>query len=461
MSPPKEDKMGGMKKDNITMSKKQLVRFDILSKANAGFITVREAAEALGLSERQVKRLKKKVREDGADGVIHGNSGKPPVNKITDETKEKILKLRKLPGNENSNFFHFTEILERDYGMFVSHVSVGAILEEEGIKSPKTKRRYKAHRRRKRKDQAGLLLQIDASAHTWFIGDRKVNTIHGAIDDATGQVTGLYMTKNECLHGYFELFRRTIGNYGIPVSIYADRHTIFQSPNSKKHEIDTSVAKNDTQLGRCMKDLEITLIPARSPQAKGRVERLWGTLQDRLPVEFARLKIKTVEEANAFLETYIYEFNANFAVEPKNTQNAFRKLDDDENVDYILCVKEKRLIDAGGVFSYGGKSFKIIDDELALPAKTHIDVMIGSRFGVMAAYKGHIMEALPFVPPKRRRNLKASMKPRIQTPPPPEHAWNDGIIENIITISDIKFEREETYYETVRLIEKTLLGKYR
>jgi len=450
-----------MEKDRITMSQKQLNKFVILSKANAGFITVREASEALGLSERQVKRLKKKVRDGGASGVVHGNTGKTPAIKIPDTTKMEILRIRRLPEYAKCNFSHFSELLFEHHGIEISYGTLYEIMKSEGIKSPKTKRRRKSHRSRKRKPQAGLLLQMDASPFAWLPGNRGVYAIHGAIDDATGQVTGLFMTKNECLHGYFELLRRTIGNYGIPASVYADRHTIFQSPTAKKHELDASVNINDTQFGRCLKELSITLIPAKSPQAKGRVERLWGTLQDRLPVEFAIHKIKTLEEANAFFETYIYEFNANFAVEPVSTQNAFRNLDANENIDHILCIKEKRIIDAGGVFSYGGKSFKIIDDGLALPAKTHIDVLIGSRFGVMAAYKGYVMEALPFVPPKRRKNTSASMEPRITSPPPPEHAWNDGIKANIITINDIKFESEATYYETVRIIEKTLLGKYR
>jgi transposase InsO family protein len=198
---------------------------------------------------------------------------------------------------------------------------------------------------------------MDATPYAWFSGDRGMCALHGAIDDATGQVTGLYMTKNECLHGYFETLRRTIENFGIPVSAYADRHTIFQSPNAKRHEIDASIPMNDTQFGRALKELGTTLIAARSPQAKGRVERLWGTLQDRLRVEFGIHGVKTVDEANAFLETYIYDFNARFAVEPENAQNAFRKPCENENIDHILCVKEKRAIDAGGVFSYGNKSF--------------------------------------------------------------------------------------------------------
>ena len=441
------------------MSRKQLKRFDILSKANGGFLTVSDAAEALGLSERQVKRLKKKVRECGADGVIHGNSGKQPINKISSETKTEILRLRSLPEYTNSNFLHFTEILERDYDIVVSHITVSKILKSAGIKSPKTKRRKKPHRRRARRPQAGLLLQADATPFAWFAGDRATYALHGAIDDATGQITGLYMTKNECLHGYFEMLRRTIANYGIPVSIYADRHTIFQSPNAKKREADDSVTVNDTQFGRCLKELAVTLIPARSPQAKGRVERLWGTLQGRLPVEFRIHGITTVDAANSFLETYIFDFNAKFAVEPEKAHNAFRKPDADENLDHILCVKEKRLIDAGGVFSYLNKSYKIIEKEIALPSKTQIEVFIGARIGIIAVYKGHVLQVLPFVPPKRKRKPM----PKTGRPlfiPPQDSPWRLGG-QDIPFFVDHEYEREEAYNETVRIIEKALLGKYR
>ena len=442
------------------MSRKQVNRFDVLSKANAGFITVREAAEVLGISERQVKRLKKKVRDCGADGVIHGNSGKTPINKASEGIRSEILRIRKLEEYAKSNFVHFTEILDREHSIAVSYTTVRKLLESEGIKSPMTKRRNNPHRRRKRRAQAGLLLQMDATPFAWFPGDRRLYSLHGAIDDATSQVTGLFMTKNECLHGYFETFRRTLGNFGIPASVYADRHTIFQSPNMKRHEIDPSVPINDTQFGRCLKELGITLIPARSPQAKGRVERLWGTLQSRLPVEFAIHKIKTIEEANAFLEKYIYEFNANFAVEPEDAHGTFRRLSETEEIEHILCIKEKRVVDAGGVFSYDGKTFRIVDHDIPIPAKARIDVLIGARIGVMAEYKGRVYEVLPFVPPKRKRRAP-SMTERTTAPPPQDHAWKDGVAANVILLSDRKFESDESHRETLRLVEKALLGKYR
>ena len=442
------------------MSRNQLNRLDILSKANAGFITVREASEAMGITERHVKRLKKKVREEGASAIVHKNTGKSPSNKISKETKAEILHLRKLPEYASSNFKHFQELLSEYHRIEITYRSLHGILTSEGIKSPNTKRRKKKHKRRDRKPQAGLLLQVDATPFAWFFSDRRRYSIHGAIDDATGQITGLFMCKNECLLGYFEMLRRTISNYGIPKSVYADRHAIFQSTNTKKHEIDPSVPVNDTQFGRCLKELGVTLIPAKSPQAKGRVERLWGTLQKRLPVEFAIRNIKTIEAANVFLERYIYDFNSNFAVEPKDTQNAFAKLNTNDNIDHILCVKEKRVIDSGDVFSYGGKSFKIIESIPRIPTKAKIDVLVGSRFGIMAAYKGEIFDVLPFVPPKRKKTLMTTTERKIVIPPK-NHPWNEGDNNYVITINERKFESYEEYKNALWVIERALLGKQR
>ncbi len=294
------------KQEVISLTQKQLVRLDIINKAISGFITVDEAAQALGLSHRQIQRLKKDVKEYGAAALVHKNSLKRPHNALSNAQTDRILDIRKHDIFSKCNFTHFREILYDDYDIDISYGALYRIMSDAGISSPKTKRRYTPHRRRKRRPQAGLLLQVDGTPYAWFHGDRKRYCLHGGIDDATGQVTSLYMEKNECLYGYFNMFRRTIDNYGIPASIYADRHTIFRSPNKDKSEIDPSIKVNDTQLGMAMKDLGVEIIAARSPQAKGRIERLWGTLQSRLPVEFAMRGITEISEANEFLKTYIY-----------------------------------------------------------------------------------------------------------------------------------------------------------
>jgi hypothetical protein len=249
---------------------------------------------------------------------------------------------------------------------------------------------------------------LDATPFAWFQGSRKHYSIHGAIDDATGQVTALYMCKNECLYGYFHMFQMTIKNFGIPISVYADRHTIFRSPNQDKAAIDPSLKVADTQFGMAMKDLCVQIIPARSPQAKGRIERLWQTLQSRLPVEFALRDITTMTEANAFLETYIYEFNSQFAVEPRLRQSVFRKPDPSVNLDYVFSIREQRVIDNGGVFSYRNKTFKVEDGNYAgrLAAKTRITVLLNpdlGEIGMKAMYRGFIFDVTRFIPDKRKK----------------------------------------------------------
>jgi transposase len=415
-----------MKQDVITMSQKQLNTYDIISKANAGFITVKEAAEALGLSERQVQRLKKKVREEGAAATVHKNSLKAPSNRIADEIVDKLISLKKTEPYASANFNHFRELLSEYHGIAVSYSTLYNLLKSAGISSPKTRRRFKPHRRRKRRAQQGMLLQADASPFAWFKGDKKQYSLHGAIDDATGQITGLYICKNECLHGYFEMLRRTILNFGIPISMYADRHTIFQSPNKAKAVFDSSVMANDTQFGRALRELSVGLIAARSPQAKGRVERLWQTLQDRLPIEFALRDITTIDAANEFLKIYIYAFNSEFAVEPQETDNMFVRSSTSLNLDYILCVKEQRTIDSGGVFSYCGKSFKVEESVYSgmIPPNAKVKVLAGAEFGLKIEYRKLVFDTLPYIPPK-----KTSIKQRTANVPgtvPDEHYYKYG-----------------------------------
>ena len=407
-----------MNQEVITLNQKQLRILDIINKANANFITVREAAEALGLSERQVQRLKKKVREEGAAAVIHKNSLKAPSNKIPPEVADKIIALKRTEPFTDANFNHFKELLYEREGIDMSYASLYRLLKSANIDSPKTRRRFNPHRRRKRRAQKGMLLQMDASPFAWFKCDKKLYSIHGAIDDATGQITSLYMCKNECLHGYFEMLRRTITGFGIPVSIYADRHTIFQSPNKTKAAFDASVTVNDTQFGRALRELSVELIAARSPQAKGRIERLWQTLQGRLPIELAMNNITLIDEANEFLKTYIYAFNSEFAVEPRETDNMFAKPDHIPNLDYILCVKEQRTIDSGGVFSYGGKSFKVEEDTCPgmIPPNAKVNVLIGANFGVKIEYRKIVFDTLRYIPPKRTAAKKQSELPQKPRP---------------------------------------------
>ena len=431
------------------MSQKQLNRYKIISDSLDSKITVPEAAIALGLSERQITRLRNGVKNEGAAFLIHKNLNKPSKNAVSEELSKKIVTLYLSPSYKGANFLHFKELLSEHEKINVSYSVIHRTLTKEGIVSPKKRRRLKPHHRRKRKAQEGMLIQIDATPFEWF-GTKTKFALHGAIDDATGKIVGLYLTKNECLHGYFETIKQVIESNGVPISIYADRHAIFQSTKTDKLTIEEQLAGkvvNDTQFGRAMKELSITLIAARSPQAKGRIERLWDTLQSRLPIEFRISNINTIEEANCFLQCYLEKFNEQFSVSPEITECAYVPTSLDLNS--ILCVKLQRSVDNGGVFSFRNKLFKVIDDSIPLKAK--VDVVVSAYKGIYILYKGKCFDVLPYIKPKKATKPNGEKKTFIT---PNNHYYKYGKPTNKFYSSDC------TDKEILKLLEDVFLSKY-
>jgi transposase len=317
---------GGMK---FIMSQKEITRLHVIQSCIDGKLTVRQAAERLRLSPRRVQQLKRKVRLQGAAAVIHGNTGKKSPKAISREQCETILAIRKQDGYSQSNFKHFQELLKRQFKIEIPYSTLYQILTQNNIQSPKTRRKRKKtlHPTRERKPAAGMMLQADATPFEWLGGNKKY-ALHGFIDDATGTVTGLFLCENECLLGYLEVLRQTLTTYGIPQSLYPDRYSVF-FVNPKKDtalSIDEQLAgveKRVTQFGRIIDRLGIDMFPAHSPQAKGRIERLWNTLQSRLPIELKLRNIMTMEEANRFLKHYLQNFNRQFARQTKETYSAY------------------------------------------------------------------------------------------------------------------------------------------
>jgi len=441
----------------ITLSQKKLNQGYILNRlVSDSSFTIAEAVEALGLSERHVKRLKGEFKKYGYEALVHKNIGRSPVHAISQEVRQKILEIKRSKLFETANFKHFQDILGREkFGIKISYSALYNILTSEGFKSPKTRRQGKKHRRRKRKAREGIMLQIDATPHEWFDDGQKYS-LHGAIDDATGKITGLYMCKNECLHGYFEVMRTVIGNNGIPISIYADRHTIFLSPKDGKLSVDEQlegVQVNDTQFGRALKQLGITLIKARSPQAKGRIERLWETLQSRLPIEFALENISTVDAANVFLEKYINEYNAEFAVDPEESEIAYRSVSPGTNIENILCVVEKRTFDNGGVFSFHNRTFKIISDkpDRILPHKGKIDVLVSPVFGLRACFAGIVYNVILFIKPQKTVKDVTEKSKRQKYIPDDSHYYKYGHK----LIKKVTFEDND--YAILKMLERIFL----
>jgi len=411
-------------------------KYKVIQESLEGKLSVAEASALLGLSERQIIRLRKGVEEKGKGAVKHGNTGKPPITTIKAEQAQQIVELYK---NKyyGANYQHFTELLEENEGIGISNNTTKRILNVAGIKSPKKRRKPKKHTRRKRHAYEGSLVQTDATPHDFFNNGEK-DCLHGNIDDATGKIFGLYMTKNECLEGYFAVFEQMIVNFGIPASIYADRHTIFASPKADKLTTEEELAGkqvNDTQLGRAMRELGITLIWARSAQAKGRIERLWGTLQDRLVIEFRINGITNIDAANKFLPSFIPRYNQRFSVEAIEPETMFtiNKLD----LINILCVRESRKLDTGGAFSYHGKYFVVVGD--ILPGVS-IEVIAHRKHGIFALYKGQRYDVICIEKPKRSKAKTAASTEQRKTYIPPDSHYHkhgkESLVQHSVEYSD-------------------------
>ena len=379
------------------LKQEEIKRATLIEACINGQCTVKQVADALGLSERRVKQIKKEVKENGVKSITHGNRGRKPKNTIPNDTRKKILELRSSYEYELSNFKHFQELLKERENIDISYSALYNILHSAGIKSPKKHHKSKLHHRRKRKEAEGMMLQADGTPFDWF-GNGEKYSLHGFIDDATGKITGLYMCKNECLLGYLEVLRQTLENFGIPISLYPDKYSVFFPPKKVNDHITIEEQLNGrekgiTQFGRIVEELGITMFPANSPQAKGRVERLWETLQSRLVTEFRINKIKTIEDANCFFLEYIKKYNSKFAVDPINKKTMFLKLPKKYNLDELLCVKFDRIIDNAGVFSINNSKFQIMDRRL--PPKTKIQVYLSEKFGMIVKSNNKVYDVKP------------------------------------------------------------------
>jgi transposase len=382
------------------MSAKEIARNHIIESAVEGKCTIAQAAERLNLSERRIKQLKKEYKLKGSQALIHGNANRPSPRRTPDELAQRILGLRRDEPYSTANFLHFQELLQRYHNIDVPYTTLHRILTTGGEKSPKTRRTGKGagHKTRERRGCEGALLQADATPFDWLgMGERFA--LHGFIDDATGKITGLYLAKNECLMGYLEVLRQTLMNYGIPQALYPDRCGVF-FVNPKKtdqlsieEELSGVAAKTETQFGRIVRMLGMDMFPAHSPQAKGRIERLWETLQSRLSVELALAGIKTIDAANAFLSEYIPHFNATFAVLPAERFSAYVPLPPHYDLDRLLCAEITRSLSSGSTVSIAKAIFRI--EHCELPAKSKVSILFSEKHGVRAWANGRYFPIVP------------------------------------------------------------------
>lgn len=349
--------------------------------------TQKEAAIALKLSERQVRKIVKRFREEGPDGIKHRNKTHKPAHTFSDEFKQNIINLKNTEDYKDTNFSHFRDLLKERENINISYSALYNIFKNNGINSKKSHRNKKIHRRRKRKECEGMLVQTDGTPYDWFNIGKKYS-LHGYIDDATGKILGLYMCENECLMGYLEITRQMLKKYGSPVAIYSDKYSVFFPTSSQKVTVSEQLEgkeKPTTQFKRIMDFLGIELIAASTSQAKGRIERLWQTLQDRLITEFKINNIKTIEETNEFLIKYIDKYNSQFSIEPENKESKFVPLPPYIDLDLLLTSKLTRVIDSGGMFSIQNRKFQIVNNDILPNVK--VNIYISHKIGIIVEHK--------------------------------------------------------------------------
>ena len=355
----------------------------------AGKISVRKAAKAIGIAPYSVTRLKNRYRKYGDSIFIHGNTGRTPKNKQYDSAKI-VADYEQFNGtpfasfrDDCADYLHYKKV--------PSYATVYNALSGAGIVSPRARipvREKKLHLPRSERPNEGDLIQIDGSSHDWFMNGHKV-CLHGAIDDATHKVVALYFCENECLLGYYQLlyqvFERTGGK--LPRAIYSDRSScFFVNRGATLEEQLAGAEKAQTQWQKTCQELNIELIAAYSPQAKGRIERLWQTLQGRLPYIFRFLGINTIAAANAFLNDFIIGLNARFAVPAQDSARHWNAPPAGVDFDYLFSVKAEKKTRADGTFIYHGYKFRVLSNRAACVRFTFC---LSESFGLKCFLNGH------------------------------------------------------------------------
>ena len=320
-------------------------RLVVLNRVLTGDLTGAEAAAALGLSVRQVRRMLAAYRKEGAAALAHGNRGRTPTTALDPALCARVVALAQTT-YAGLNDTHLSEVLAEEEGIVLSRSSVRRLRVGAGLARPRQRRPSAHRRRRERKAQAGMLLQWDGSRHAWLEERGPWLTLIAAIDDATGTVPAAVFRAQEDAAGYLALLHQLVTTVGVPEAVYHDRHGIFQRLPQERETLAEQLAgeREPTQVGRALRELGIASIAAHSPQAKGRVERLFGTLQDRLVAELRLAGATTLAEANRVLAAYLPHFNARFAVPPTSADPAWRALPAVTDAWQICCLRYVRTV---------------------------------------------------------------------------------------------------------------------
>ncbi|HEU5200922.1 MAG TPA: ISNCY family transposase [Ktedonobacterales bacterium] len=402
------------------MNTQEQKRLLVLNRLLCADLTMQEAATLLALSTRQVRRMLAAYRKEGAAALVHGNRGRQPAHTISPEVRQRVVELARTT-YAGCNQQHLRDLLEEREGIVLSRASVHRILEQIGLLAARRQRPAQHRRRRERMVQEGMLVQIDGSRHQWLGPTGSWLTLLAAIDDATGQIVAALFREQEDAQGYFLLVQQLVQRCGRPLALYHDRHSIFLVTSPK--EAPLSLAEQlagkaePTQFGRLLGELGITSIAAQSPQAKGRVERLFGTLQDRLVIELRLAGAECLTQAQAVLEQYLPRFNRQFAVPAAQPATAWQPLPAALNAKEVFCFKYRRMVASDNTVSFAGQRLQV-EPGPQRKSYARASVEVHERLdGSLAVYHAGIcLTTMPA--PLEAPKLRARPQPlRQQTPP--------------------------------------------
>jgi transposase len=404
-------------------------RIDVLARWREGSLTTAEAGALLGCSERTAWRLLGRFRAMGVEGVVHGNRGRASPRRLPSATRERILELTRTR-YRGVNDSHLAELLAEDEGIAIGRSSLQRLLRRAGLGATRRRRSPRYRSRRERMPQAGLLVQIDGSPHDWLEGRGPRLTLVGAIDDATGAIVAATFTPVEDGRAYLTILARMCRDHGVPAAVYRDRSGIFAPIRPGGPLGDAG-----TQVGRAFAELGIASVAAASPQAKGRVERLWGTCQDRLVSELRLAGADDLESANVVLARFVGRFNAQFSVPPAIATSAWRSAPPVRELDRICAFRWQRVVGNDNTVRVDGAVLQLpatIGGRGVAGRRVEVELRLDGR--LLVVDHGRTLLVLPVSPDLhelRGVRLVAARGPRPATggaerpgyPPRPDHPW--------------------------------------